>query len=52
MTEILYNAASIVLAALALVGLITSAFFVMELAAYIKDKRRRKKGKTETEEKE
>lgn len=52
MAELIYNAASIVLAALALIGLITTAFFVMELAAYIKDKRRRKKGKTETGEKE
>lgn len=49
MLEIIYNAAAIALALLALIGLITTAFFVMELAKYIKDKHRRKREKPRAE---
>lgn len=49
MLEIMYNAAAIALALLALIGLITTAFFVMELAKYIKDKHRRKREKPRAE---
>ena len=52
MLEIMYNAAAIALALLALIGLITTAFFVMELAKYIKDKHRRKREKPRAEESE
>ena len=49
MLEVMYNAAAIALALLALIGLITTAFFVMELAKYIKDKHRRKREKPRAE---
>lgn len=49
MAELIYNAAAIALALLALIGLITTAFFVMELAKYIKDKHRRKREKPRAE---
>ena len=49
MLEIMYNAAAIALALLALIGLITTAFFVMELAKYTKDTHRRKREKSRAE---
>ena len=49
MSELIYNVSAMALAGFALIGLTTTAFFIMELARYIKDKHRRKRKKLSAE---